>query len=122
MLPSSPLGGRLARRRGVPPSAVRLSCSIASVLSGTPADRFYGQRVGRVGYKQVSRIRLVAEPAGKVLLVEDGRHAIVDRRQGRWLERLDGGLRVHEAPKIERIAHALLLVPRTALSAMPDSP
>src|ERR1700736_5232819 len=49
-------------------------------LSGTPADRFYGQRVGRVGYKQVSRIRLVAEPAGKVPLVEDGRHAIVDRR------------------------------------------
>jgi hypothetical protein len=86
---SSRLGGRLARRRGVPAAPSELSCSIASVQSGTPADRFYGRRVGRVGYKQVSRIRLVAEPAGKVHLVEDGRYAIVDGRdKGRWLERL----------------------------------
>jgi hypothetical protein len=35
--------------------------------------------------------------------------------------RVDRGLRIDEAPKVERIAHALLLS-RTALSAVPDSP
>jgi hypothetical protein len=62
---SSRLGGRLARRRGVPEAPSELSCSIASVLSGTPADCFYSQHIGRVGHKQVSRTASSPNQRGK---------------------------------------------------------